>query len=149
MGQPTFSCSGPTRRPSCTSSTYMQGGLGPALVCSLVGGSVSDSPKDLGQLILMVFLQSFYPFRGCSPFLYLFKGDPNLHQMFSVALCICLSQLLGEASKRTTMLASFLQAQQSMINSVKDWCLPMLTVPSLSVLPSVPGSCISYREDEF
>lgn len=38
------SCSGPTRRSGCTSVTYVWGSLGPACVCSLIGGSESESP---------------------------------------------------------------------------------------------------------
>ena len=35
---------------------YVQGDLGPALVCSLVGGLVSENLKDPGHLTLLVFL---------------------------------------------------------------------------------------------
>lgn len=38
-------CSGPTRRQSCTSTTYVLGDLGPAPACSSVFGSVSKSPQ--------------------------------------------------------------------------------------------------------
>jgi hypothetical protein len=44
------SCLGPTWRPSCISATYVQGGLGPARVCSLVGGLDFQSPKGLGLI---------------------------------------------------------------------------------------------------
>ena len=42
----------------------MWGGLGPARVCSLVGGSDSGSPKGPGQLTLLIFLWSSHPLRG-------------------------------------------------------------------------------------
>lgn len=45
---PLYSCSEPTWSPSCTSATYEQGGLGIACVCTLVGGSVFESPKGAG-----------------------------------------------------------------------------------------------------
>jgi hypothetical protein len=41
------SFSGLTWRPKCTSATYVWGGLGPARVCSLVGGSVSSQGQSL------------------------------------------------------------------------------------------------------
>ena len=45
---PCSSCLEPTWRSSCTFATYEWGGLGPAHVCSLVGGSDSESPVGPG-----------------------------------------------------------------------------------------------------
>jgi hypothetical protein len=46
--------------------------------------------------------------------------------MFSCEyLCLFQSAAAARASKRTEMLGSCLQASQSIINNVKDWCLPM------------------------
>ena len=42
---PCFRCSGPTWRPSCISATYVQGSLGPNLVCSLVCVSHTENPR--------------------------------------------------------------------------------------------------------
>ena len=54
------------------------------------------------------------------------------------------------------MLGSYVQTEQNIISSVRDWCLPMgwvsswasywLTTPSISA-PSYP--CISYKQDKF
>ena len=56
--------------------------LGPSNVCSLVGGSVSDSPKGSGQLNLLVFLWSSYPF-GTLHFSPKFSVRvPKLHPLF-------------------------------------------------------------------
>ena len=59
-------------------------------------------------------------------------------------LCVSFQWLLGGASQKTVMLGSCLQAQQSIINSVRGWCLPMewnsiwgshfLAIPSVSAL---------------
>ena len=38
----------PTRRPTCSSATYVWGSLGPAHACSLVGDPVSRSPQGSG-----------------------------------------------------------------------------------------------------
>jgi hypothetical protein len=69
--------------------------------------------------------------------------------------CIFLSQLLGGTSQRTT--CSCLQAQQNIINSVRDWCLPMEWVSSWAgllvnhslSLCSISHPCISCRRDTF
>ena len=42
---PRTSCPRPTCRPSSTSATYVWGGLYQAILCSLVGGSVSESSR--------------------------------------------------------------------------------------------------------
>lgn len=53
------------------------------------------------------------------------QGSSTSVQCLSVDICICLSHLLGRASQRAVMLGSCLQAQHSIINSVRDWCLLM------------------------
>jgi hypothetical protein len=50
---PDSRCLRPTGRPSCIPATYVQRDLGPTCVCSLVGGSVSVSPKGPDYLILL------------------------------------------------------------------------------------------------
>lgn len=51
---PHSSCLGPTWRASC----YLCAGcLGPACLCSFVGGSVSADPKHPGELILLAFCE--------------------------------------------------------------------------------------------
>ena len=55
-------CSGPIRRPSFTSATQEQEGLGLACVCSLVDGSNSENPEDLSYAGLPVeFLSPLGP----------------------------------------------------------------------------------------
>ena len=64
-----------------------------------------------------------------------------------LSLCICFSQLLGRVSQKTVMLGLCLQVQQSIINIVRDWCLPMgwisrwadywLAIPLVSTLSPI------------
>ena len=72
------SCSGPAWRPSCTSIKYVQGGLGPAMVCFLIGGSVSKSLKSSSQLILLVWMWSSYPLQDPQSFLLLFHDGSQV-----------------------------------------------------------------------
>ena len=92
---------------SCTSTTYVQGGLGPAHVCSLVGGSDSESPRG-SKLVDYVGT----PVECLSLLRPKILSDPILPQEFpsclTVGICICLSQLLGGTSQRTA--CSCLQA---------------------------------------
>ena len=67
---------GPLSNCSGRAATYVQGSLGPARVCSLVGCSDSENPqKGPGQLTLLIFLWSSYPLWGLQSFLlYFHKG---------------------------------------------------------------------------
>ena len=57
------------------------------------------------------------------------RAPSSIHCLV-VGVCICLSQLLGEDSKRTAMLVTCLQVEQSTINSAREWCLPRRWVTS-------------------
>lgn len=70
------SCSGPTKRPCCK-STYVRGGPGLALVCSLDGGSGSESPKIPGWLMLLVFLWHSYPIQSRQYLTLFFHKSPE------------------------------------------------------------------------
>ena len=60
----------------------MQGGLGPAHVWSLVGGSVYESPEGPGWLTVLVFLWSSYSLRSCNPSSYSSRRVPKLYSLF-------------------------------------------------------------------
>lgn len=92
---------------------------------------------------LLIFLWSSYPLQ-CLQFFpptLLWESQTSV-QCLAVGVCICFGQLLGGASLRIVMLGSCLQALQSIINNVRNWCLPMgkvsswssywLTIPSVS-----------------
>ena len=78
-----------------------------------------------------------------------FHKSPSSVHCLAVGLCICCSQLLGGVSQRTVMLGSCLQAQQSIINSVRDWCLPMGWVSSWAghwlAIPSASAPFLSLH----
>jgi hypothetical protein len=76
----------------------------------LVGGSVSNIPKGPAQLAFLVFLSSSYLFWGPQSFPQLFHMNPKLHPLCGCGSLNPLSQLLGVASQRPTMLDSCLQA---------------------------------------
>ena len=46
--RPYSRCSGPIWRPSCTSATYVLGGLGPSPICSFTSDSNSERTKEPG-----------------------------------------------------------------------------------------------------
>lgn len=85
-------------------------GLLPAPVCSLIGGSVSESSQGY---LTVGFLWGFLPIQGLQfpppppSLLYMF---PTSIQCLTVGICICFSQLLGRAFPRTVMLGSCQQA---------------------------------------
>ena len=135
-------------------------GLGPAHICSLVRSSVFGSPQG-SRLVDSVGLPvELYPFRALSlshdsfirfPKLHLVFGSGSLHLFQSAA-----GRSLSEDSHAGLRGQLCLQAQQSIMSSVRDWCLPMGWVSSwvhywLDILsisaPSCP--CISYRQDKF
>lgn len=77
-------------------------------VFSLVGCSATKNPKGLDQLSLLIFL--------CSSYFFLSPQSLPLLPWAPVSL----SQLLCGASQKSSMLDSFMQAYQSIINSVTD-----------------------------
>ena len=92
--------------------------------------------------------------RACNPSSYSsIKESPSSIHSLAVGFCICLSQLVGGASQRST--CSCLQVQQSIINSVRDWSFPMrwvsswagywLANPSISASSPVPAFLIDRR----
>ena len=88
---------------NCSGSTKTK--LHICLMCverpkSLVGGSDFQSPKGPGYLTLLVFLWSSYHLLGLQTFL-LFHMSLQTPPLFGCG-CLYLSQLLGEASQRTT-----------------------------------------------
>ena len=85
-------------------------GLGPARVCSLVGGSDSKSPKGPGQLTLLFFLWSSYSFWGLQFFLLFFNKSP---QAPSIACYACLH--LSESASGWSLLGHniFLSSAQN------------------------------------
>jgi hypothetical protein len=99
----------------------MYRGIGPACVCYLVSSSVSESSQGLvGSVRLPVeFLSSL------GPLILPLTIPQNSIQCLAVSLCICFMKLPGSASQRTVMLGSCLQTYQSIINSARDWCLPI------------------------
>jgi hypothetical protein len=100
-------------------------------VHSLVGGSVSKSsqrPRVVDSVGSPVgFLSPSGP--SFLPSTLSFITVLDLHPMVGCGY-ICFSQLLGRASQRTLTPGSCLQASQSIINNVRDWCLPMGWVSS-------------------
>ena len=105
--------------------------LCPAPVCSLVGGTISVRPHgprlvdSVGFLVVSLPAPpgSFVSLALPQVFLGSARGLP-------VGLCICHRLLLGEASQETVMLGSCLQAEQSIINSVRAWLSHMGWVSS-------------------
>jgi len=102
-------------------STYMKiqlyicykcvGGLGPATVCSLVGGLVSGSPhghKLVASVGLLVVSLTPLDSRNLSPYPFPKSLRALLHIWLRVS--ICFHRLLDEASQKTVMLVSCLQA---------------------------------------
>ena len=73
---------------------------------------------------------------------------PNLCPMF-VGIRICLSQLLCRASQMAAVLGSCLQPQHNIINSVRNWCLPIGWISTWpghwSAIPSVSAPFLSMR----
>jgi hypothetical protein len=105
---------------------YVPGSLKPACACSLVSFSVSGSSKGSRLVETIVLPVEFLSPSGSSIFpSTLPQGSLTSAQCLSVGVWICLSQLLDRASQRAPILGSYLQAQYSIINSVRDWCLPM------------------------
>jgi hypothetical protein len=107
--RPCSNCSGPTGRLSSTSATHVWGGLGAACVCSLIGVSDSEIPqwsRLVGSVCLSVeFLSPLGP-AVLPPFLP--EESPSSIHCMAMGVCVCLSQMLDEASQRTTMLYSYL-----------------------------------------
>jgi hypothetical protein len=102
---------------------HMCGGLIPVPVCSLFGSSVSESSQ--GVQISWLFGSSCgvpVPFGAFDPSPSSSISVSNLCPMFG-CICICFCLLLGGAFQRRVMLDSCLQAKQSTINNVRDWCL--------------------------
>lgn len=64
-----------------------------------------------------------------NPSLYSSKRLPELYPLFACG-CLYFHQLLNEASRKIIMLDFCLQAQQSIVNSVKGWLFPMGQVSS-------------------
>ena len=61
----------------------------------LVGSLDSESPKDSGQLTLLLFLWSSYPLWGLQSFFLFFHESPSSIHCLAVGVCICLNQLLN------------------------------------------------------
>ena len=114
------------------------GGLGPAPSCPLVGGSVSVNLQGyrlIGYVGLSVEFQYSLGPSVLPPTLS--QDSPSSISCVAVGLCICFHQLLGRASQRTVILGSCLQAKQRIINSVRDWFLPMGLKLGSQVWPAI------------
>jgi hypothetical protein len=138
---------GPTWKLSWCSAIYVLGRgihFGPAHVCSLLDGSVSENTQ--GSRLVDSSSILFRASAGTSP------PPPTLPlaflsfvQCLVVSLCTRFSQLLGEDSKRRVMLDSWLQAYQNITDSVRDWCLPIGWVSSwASYLLAIPVVSTPY-----
>ena len=126
-----------------------------------ISGRSQDSRLVDSVGLLMESLSPHPAPRSPSPFP---KCSTSLSELCLTCGCGSLHQLLGEASQRTVMLGSCLQAKQRIINSVRDWFLPMglklgslvwpaigwpfsVSAPSLSLFHVCP--CTSCRQDQF
>jgi len=81
--------------------------------CSLVGGSISISPYEPRLRDSIDILIAFLTPLTCLILPLLFHNKTL--QYLAVDLCLCLHLLLDEASQKTAMLGSCLQAQQSTV----------------------------------
>lgn len=105
------------------------GRLGPALTCSLVGGSVPVSthgPRLVDSVGLLVMLLTPLTHSVLSPTLS--QDASNSAWCLAVCVCICLHQLKSEASLKV-LLGFRVKAGQS-INSVRGCLSPMGRVSS-------------------
>ena len=115
-------------------------GLCPAHVCSLVGGAVSESSQGSRLADSVGLLVELLPNSGSS-----ISSYP--HQLFH-------KKLLTRASQRIVMLGFYLQAQQSVIKSVRDWDLSIECVSSwagfwLAIPPvSAPSLSLHFFQTE-
>jgi hypothetical protein len=127
--------------------------------CSLVGGLVSKSPQGSRLFDTVVLPVEFLTPSGPSVFSQLFHK--SLQILSNVWKCVSTSMPVScwvEPLRGRPYWAPTCK-HNSILNRVKNWCLPFgrvsscagycLTVPSLSVLPSVPGSCISCRQNKL
>ena len=89
-------------------------------ISTLVGVSVSESPKSPGSLTLLVFLWiSYLPWDIHSLPLHFYKSPQN-HCCLALCLCITLSQMLGGASQKTSH-ARLLSVTITEYHSDGDW----------------------------
>jgi len=111
-------------RPDTAALCYIStGGLGLAHLCSLVGGSVSGSSwvqvSRLG-----------WSFCGVAISLRAFSPSPNsstgISELCPVFVCGYLHLSQSAAGESLSEGRSAMQAQHSIINSVRDWYLPMV-----------------------
>ena len=84
--------------------------MSPAVICSSVGGSVSESCQGFRLVDSVGLPVEFLSCSGPSILLPIFHKSPDLWPVFGCGICICFCQLLGRASQRTVMLSSCLQA---------------------------------------
>ena len=103
-------------------------GHGLANVCSLAGELVSESSQG-SKLVDTVGLPMVLPslFLGCSfnPSLNSSTGFPNFSQMFGCKYLHLSQSGDGRVNQRIAMLGSWLQAQDSISNSVNFWYPPL------------------------
>jgi hypothetical protein len=88
---PCYSCSGTIWRPSCTSVTYVWGGLGPAHVCSLIGSSVSENPRLQVSWLCWSSYGVSIPFGAQNPFSYSSLRVPKFYPLLDCG-CLHLSE---------------------------------------------------------